>query len=94
MNVGLKQLVLDLLGKSTLAQMGKFGIVGATGMVINLGILWVLTELFSIYYMYSAVVAILVAGFWNFIWNKYWTFGKFNAERTEGSKEEPSDVFR
>jgi putative flippase GtrA len=52
----------------------KFCIVGSTGTVIHLGILYVLTEVFHIWYIISATAGFCVAVANNFVWNKYWTF--------------------
>jgi dolichol-phosphate mannosyltransferase len=52
----------------------KFCIVGSTGALIHLGLLYSLTEFFHIWYMVSAAVGFMVAVANNFVWNKYWTF--------------------
>lgn len=52
----------------------KFGIVGGTGALIQLAVLKVLTDVFGIYYMFSAVLAILLALCWTYTANNYWTF--------------------
>jgi len=52
----------------------KFALVGLTGTLIHLVILYSLTEFLGIYYLISAVVAFVVASSNNFIWNKIWTF--------------------
>ncbi len=52
----------------------KFCIVGASGSLINLALLYSLTEFLHVWYMMSAVLAFTIAVVNNFVWNKYWTF--------------------
>jgi dolichol-phosphate mannosyltransferase len=52
----------------------KFAFVGLIGTFINIAILYLLTEGFGIYYLFSAVISFLVAMTNNFFWNKIWTF--------------------
>ena len=47
----------------------KFGIVGAIGTFLNLGILFALTEYVHVYYIYSEVVAIVIVFGFNYIGN-------------------------
>lgn len=60
--------------KEYFTQFIKFCIVGSTGALIHLGLLYILTEFFHIWYIFSAAVAFMVAVANNFMWNKYWTF--------------------
>ncbi len=52
----------------------KFCIVGGSGVGINLGILLFLTEVFHVWYFFSAVVAIFIVAVWNYIFHNFWTF--------------------
>ncbi len=52
----------------------KFGIVGTLGAIINLGVLYALTEFAGLYYILSAVFAFIIAVTSNFFLNKIWTF--------------------
>jgi len=52
----------------------KFGLVGIIGTFINLIVLYIFTEFVGVYYIFSAVIAFLVAVTNNFILNKLWTF--------------------
>ena len=52
----------------------KYYIVGASGILVNLGLLYVLTEFVGLWYILSYVVAISVSITTNFIFNKLWTF--------------------
>jgi dolichol-phosphate mannosyltransferase len=53
----------------------NFCIVGAIGIVVNQGLLWFLTEIFGIYYLYSALMSIEMSILSNFILNDHFTFG-------------------
>ncbi|MCP4632560.1 MAG: GtrA family protein [candidate division Zixibacteria bacterium] len=53
----------------------KFSVVGFTGVVVNMGLLYILTERFALYYMISSGIAIGTSIFSNFIINDLWTWG-------------------
>lgn len=52
----------------------KFGVVGASGYVLNLAVFAALVEGAGIHHIPAAVGAFLVAVTNNFIWNRHWTF--------------------
>lgn len=52
----------------------KFGIVGGSGILINMGFLWFFTEIVGLFYLISSVLAIALAMINNFIWNDLWTW--------------------
>jgi putative flippase GtrA len=52
----------------------KFGVVGATGYVINLIVFAVLVEGLDVHHIPAAIGAFLIAVTNNFIWNRHWTF--------------------
>ncbi len=52
----------------------RFGVVGASGAVIGLAILYTLTEFAGLYYLVSAVIAIVCASTNNYFFNNMWTF--------------------
>lgn len=52
----------------------KFYMVGATGVAVNLGIIFVLTHFLGLWYILSAAVGIAVSVTTNFLGNKHWTF--------------------
>jgi putative flippase GtrA len=52
----------------------KFGVVGATGYVINLIVFAILVAGLDLHHIPAAVGAFLVAVTNNFIWNRHWTF--------------------
>jgi dolichol-phosphate mannosyltransferase len=62
-------------------RLGKFGIVGATGVLINLLTLAAVTELLGVHYLISVVVATQASTFWNFTFSDRWVF---SGRRTSG----------
>lgn len=52
----------------------KFGLVGASGYVINLGVFALLNGSLGVHYSLAAVGAFCVAVSSNFFWNRHWTF--------------------
>jgi len=61
----------------------KFGIVGGSGIFVNMGLLWFFTEVIGFYIPISSVLAIALAMINNFIWNDLWTW---RDRRTPGVK--------
>ncbi|RKX96033.1 MAG: glycosyltransferase family 2 protein [Spirochaetes bacterium] len=55
-------------------RMMKFAAIGLTGVFVNLGILWLLTEKVGIYYLISAVFSIEASIISNYFLNDIWTF--------------------
>jgi dolichol-phosphate mannosyltransferase len=53
-----------------------FNVVSAGGVAINLGIFYVLTRWFGIYYLLAQLVGILIAFSWNFLLNRRLTWGR------------------
>jgi putative flippase GtrA len=60
-------------------QLFKFGVVGASGYVVNLAIFALLTQALDVHHIPAAVGAFCVAVANNFFWNRHWTF-----QATEG----------
>jgi dolichol-phosphate mannosyltransferase len=60
--------------RKTLNEGLRFYIVGGTGIFVNLGVLYLLVELFQIWYFYSAIFGIIASITTNFFGNKIWTF--------------------
>lgn len=52
----------------------RFGIVGLSGIFVNCGLLYLLTEYFGFFYLVSSAVAIEVSIVTNFLLNDHWTF--------------------
>ena len=53
----------------------KFMVVGFTGVVVNVGFLFFLTERFGLYYLLSGLIGIEASIISNFFLNDLWTFG-------------------
>lgn len=68
-------------------EMIKFGIVGASGVLVNMGLLYFLTEEVGLYYILSAVIAVETSIISNFALNEIWTF-------VEKGKEGIKNVFK
>jgi putative flippase GtrA len=60
---------------ATWVQLFKFGLVGGSGYLINLGVFAVLAGSLGVHHAAAAVGAFCVAVTNNFLWNRYWTFG-------------------
>lgn len=59
----------------------KFGIVGLSGIVVNLGILFLLVEFFAVNKDLASPIAIEFAILNNFIWNDLWTFSSVENQK-------------
>ncbi len=70
----LKNLMGYLRYKKITSEFFKFAFVGLLGTILNLVVLYSLTEFLQIYYLLSAIVAFVVSATHNFILNKIWTF--------------------
>ncbi len=62
--------------KASLARIGKFLFVGATGMLVNTGVLVVLYQHVHVALVAASALATELAIANNFLWNNYWTFGR------------------
>jgi len=60
--------------KKVIREFFKFAFVGGIGTIINVLLLYILTEKAGVYYLLSAIVSFLIAMTSNFILNKVWTF--------------------
>ncbi len=52
----------------------KFGLVGTWGFLVNMLILWFLTEKVGVYYLFSSLVAIEISLLNNYVLNDLWTW--------------------
>lgn len=59
----------------------KFTITGFIATGVNLGLLFVLTEFLSFWYIFSSVIAYITAITISFILQKVWTFQDINTDR-------------
>jgi len=65
-----------------LVRFGKFCLVGGSGVVVNEGILWLLTEFGGLRYYISSIFAIEGSIISNFVLNDYFTFADRRAGKT------------
>ncbi len=57
-----------------LRRLVRFGLVGLSGVFVNMGFLWLLTEVMGFYYILSSLVAVELSIISNFLLNNAWTF--------------------
>ncbi|HEX4520998.1 MAG TPA: GtrA family protein [Gaiellaceae bacterium] len=55
-------------------QVAKFGVVGASGYLVNLGVYSLLLKSAGFHYLAAATVSFVIAASWNYWWNRHWTF--------------------
>src|ERR1700730_19304571 len=55
-------------------QLAKFGVGGASGYGVNLGVYALLLKQAHFYYLLAATGSFLVAATNNYVWNRLWTF--------------------
>ncbi|MFW5914435.1 MAG: GtrA family protein [Thermoplasmatota archaeon] len=60
--------------KAVLRALGKDHMVRLGGVLLNIAVLWTLTDLAGIYYMISQVLGIAASTLWNYGGNKLWTW--------------------
>lgn len=63
-----------IISKAFLLQLIKFVIVGAIGTLVNISVLFLLTEFFKFLYLISEVIGFTLATINNYLLNKIWTF--------------------
>ena len=52
----------------------KFAVVGASGTIIGLAALWIMTEKMEWYYLLAYAFAFVLSASHNYSWNSLWTF--------------------
>jgi len=70
----MSKFISNLLSKPFIKHLLKFAIVGAIGTIVNLSILYFLTEFANVYYIISEIIAFMLSALNNYILNKIWTF--------------------
>ena len=55
-------------------QLAKFGVIGASGYVVNLMVYASLLKGAGLHYLAAASCSFVVAASWNYWWNRHWTF--------------------
>ena len=64
----------------------RFGIVGFSGVFVNMGVLYVLRESLNLELTRSLIIAAEFAIISNFLWNDLWTFGDIS-KRQPGNRQ-------
>jgi len=64
-----------------LKQIIKFGIVGFLAFLIDYSLLYILTEYFKIYYLYSSIISFIISLIFNYIASIKWVF-KVNQQKS------------
>jgi putative flippase GtrA len=64
----------------------RFVLVGLSGLIVNSLALATFTEIFHIYYLWSAMLATQVSTLWNFLLSDRWVFGDRRNRRTFWSR--------
>jgi putative flippase GtrA len=62
--------------KNVLNEFIFFTLIGLFGLGITEVLLWMLTDLFALYYLYSKIITTVIVYFWNFFARKYLLFNK------------------
>ena len=57
-----------------LSEAGRSIVIGVSGTVLNLALLYLLTDIFQIYYLYSAIVTNILTMLYIFLGDRYYTF--------------------
>jgi glycosyltransferase involved in cell wall biosynthesis len=60
------------------ARFGRFGLVGATGLVVNTLALALLSDVLGMWYLAAAILATQVSTLWNFVLTDRWVFGQID----------------
>jgi len=62
-------------------QLTRYVISGGTATAVNLGLLYVFTDLAGIWYLLSAIISFILSFFVSFILQRFWTFGDKRKDR-------------
>lgn len=68
----------------------KFSLVGGSGIIVNMGIFFILNEFFGLIYKISSIISIELAIINNYTWNSLWTW---KDRATDSSKEKKNKIF-
>ncbi|MBD3234719.1 MAG: hypothetical protein GF315_13420 [candidate division Zixibacteria bacterium] len=72
--MGTKALITELRNSDFVGRFLKFSIVGGSGVAVNMGLLYLLTEVVGLYYVISSLIAIETSIITNFVLNDFWTW--------------------
>lgn len=69
---------MDSFTQNRFQRLFSFQFISIIGVIINVGILYILTEFFGIYYLISNLGGIVAAFFWNYLLNRHFTWKLIN----------------
>lgn len=75
---------MRLLDKLLSPRLIQFGIVGLSGVFVNLGMLWLFADHFGLHDLIASAIAIEISIISNFLLNNAWTFRDRNAAARTG----------
>lgn len=77
-------LLRDLTRRRGVRQFLKFGIVGASGTVVNFVVAHALEKTTSLSWFSDFAIGFMAGGVWNYVLNRIWTFGSRRNPLIEG----------
>ena len=60
--------------KSFFSRLVKYNLVCVAGLAVNMGVLWLLTDVFGIYYLIANLFGIAAATLWNYTLSTWWAW--------------------
>lgn len=66
--------MVDIIYSLIKMEFVKYGMVGSIGFLVHLATLYLLTDIAGLWYLASAIIAIVTAALCNYILNYHWTF--------------------
>ena len=76
----LENLIRKIKTSKIIPQAFKYAVVGGIATVVDMGLLYILTEFVSVFYLLSATISFLIAAVVNYSINKAWTFKNKSAK--------------
>lgn len=73
--------VLEFFVPDRYVKIGRYIISGGTAAGVDIGLLFVFTYIFGIWYLLSAILAFMVAFCVSFVLQKFWTFDDHDTDR-------------
>ncbi|MFX1277506.1 MAG: GtrA family protein [Promethearchaeota archaeon] len=73
-----------VFSKAFIIQGFRFAVVGGVGTLVNLSILYILTDIYGILYLISEAIAFTISVIHNYFWNKSFTFEEDIKEKVIG----------
>ena len=64
-------------------KLARYIMSGGTGAAVDLGLLYLFTDILMVWYLMSSILAFLISYAVSFMMQKYWTFGDMSRDRIE-----------